>query len=115
MLRNKNLEWSLMMKSINLQAVTAAMSLAAVLSFPLTARAQDASESLYKAKCAMCHGADGKKVAAHDLQSADVQKESDADLAAVITNGKPPKMPAYKSLKPEEVKGLVAYTRSLKK
>jgi cytochrome c6 len=103
------------MKSINLQAVTAAMSLAAVLSFPLTAHAQDASESLYKSKCAMCHGADGKKLAAHDLQSADVQKMSDADLAAVITNGKPPKMPAYNSLKPEEVKGLVAYVRSLKK
>ena len=61
------------------------------------------------------HGADGKKSAGHDFTSADVQAKSDADLEAVITGGKPPKMPAYKSLKPEEVKGLVAYIRTLKK
>ena len=41
---------------------------------------------------------------------------SDADLAAVITNGKAPKMPTYgDQLKPEEIKGLVAYIRTLKK
>jgi cytochrome c6 len=103
------------MKRIGLPVFTFATALAVVLSIPLSASAQDASEALYKAKCAMCHGADGKKAAGHDLSGADAQKLSDADLAAVITNGKPPKMPAYKSLKPEEVKGLVAYIRTLKK
>ena len=79
-----------------------------------SASAQDAAAT-YKSKCAMCHGADGKKAAGHDLSSAAVQKESDADLAAVITDGKPPKMPKYgDKLKPEEVKGLVAYIRTLK-
>ena len=39
---------------------------------------------------------------------------SDADLADVITNGRN-KMPKYSTLKPEEVKGLVAYIRTLKK
>jgi mono/diheme cytochrome c family protein len=64
----------------------------------------------------MCHGADGKKAAGHDLSSADVQKESDADLTAVITNGKAPKMPKYgDKLKPEEIKGLVDHIRTLKK
>jgi mono/diheme cytochrome c family protein len=64
----------------------------------------------------MCHGADGKKAAGHDLSSAGVQKESDADLTAVITNGQAPKMPKYADkLKPEEIKGLVAYIRTLKK
>jgi mono/diheme cytochrome c family protein len=102
-----------MMKSVKLKVVTSALALAAVLSFPLSATADDAA--LYKSKCAMCHGADGAKIAAHDLSSAAVQKQSDADLEAVITSGKPPKMPAYKSLKPEEVKGLVTYVRTLKK
>ncbi len=64
----------------------------------------------------MCHGADGKKAAGHDFSSADVQKESDAALTAVITDGKAPKMPKYADkLKPEEIKGLVAYIRTLKK
>jgi mono/diheme cytochrome c family protein len=40
---------------------------------------------------------------------------SDAQLSDVITNGKS-KMPAYgKSLKPDDIKGLVAYIRTLKK
>jgi mono/diheme cytochrome c family protein len=39
---------------------------------------------------------------------------SDADLATIITNGKG-KMPASKSLKPDQVTALVAYVRTLKK
>jgi hypothetical protein len=39
---------------------------------------------------------------------------SDADLSGVITNGKG-KMPASHGLKPEDVKGLVDYVRTLKK
>ena len=85
----------------------------------LPAQAENAppdGASLFKAKCAMCHGADGKKAAGHYLSGADVQKESDADLTAVIADGKPPKMPKYgDKLKPEEIKGLVTYIRTLKK
>jgi cytochrome c6 len=86
----------------------------AVLSFAfLSAQAQD-GPATYKAKCAMCHGADGSKLAAHDLSSATVQGMSDADLSAIITNGKG-KMPAYKSLNPDQVTALVAYVHTLKK
>ena len=77
-----------------------------------------AGEATYKAKCAMCHGADGKgkaSMANSDLTAAEVQKKSDADLSAAITTGKPPKMPAGKSLTPEQVKDLVSYIRTLKK
>jgi mono/diheme cytochrome c family protein len=103
------------MKKIALPLFTFAIALAVVLSLPLSAHAQDAG-ALYKSKCAMCHGADGAKAAGHDLSSAAVQKQSDADLAAVITDGKAPKMPKYgDKLKPEEIKGLVAYIRTLKK
>src|SRR6185369_9079689 len=76
----------------------------------------------YKAKCAMCHGADGKgdtpagkKVGVHDFASDEVQKQSDNDLGQIIFKGKN-KMPAYESkLKPEEVKDLIAYIRKLGK
>lgn len=76
-----------------------------------------AAEATYKAKCAACHGADAKGKEAmktRDLSSADVQKQSDADLSGIITNGKG-KMPPYKTLTPDQVKDLVAYIRSLKK
>ncbi len=101
------------MKKICVPALTVATALAIVFALSLPAHAQGAAE-LFKAKCVMCHGADGKRVAGHDLQSAGVRKKSDADLASVITDGKAPKMPAHKSLTPEEVQGLVAYIRSLK-
>lgn len=85
-----------------------------------SAVAQDAAGT-YKAKCAMCHGADGKgspiglKMGAHDLTSADVQKETDAQLTETITKGKN-KMPAYEGkLKDTEIKDLVAFLRSLAK
>ncbi len=101
------------MKKINVQVLAFAVAMAVVLTLSVSAHAQGAD--LYKSKCAMCHGADGAKAAGHDFTSADVQKKSDDELAGVITNGKPPKMPPYKSLKPEEIKGLVAYIRTLKK
>jgi len=103
------------MKKASVAVLTLATVLAVVLTLSLSANAQSAGETLYKSKCAMCHGPDGKKAAGHDLSSADFQKQSDADISGVITTGRPPKMPAYKSLKPEEVTGLVAYIRTLKK
>jgi cytochrome c6 len=93
--------------------------LAGICLFSSPAKADVAgAEATFKSKCAMCHGADGKGKASMtgtDLTAADVQKMSDADLSAVITNGKPPKMPAYKSMTPDQVKDMVAYIRSLKK
>ena len=85
-----------------------------------SAMAQDAAGT-YKAKCAMCHGADGKgspmglKMGAHDFTSADVQKQTDAQLTEIIAKGKN-KMPAYEGkLKDTEIKDLVAYIRGLAK
>ncbi len=75
----------------------------------------------YKAKCAACHGADGKgdtsmgkMMKIRDLGSADVQSQSDADLTNIITNGKG-KMPKYDGkLTPDQINGLVKYIRTLK-
>jgi cytochrome c6 len=104
------------------------MSRAAILCFAtlgvvaLPVYADDAGPQLYKTKCAGCHGADGKGDTAvgkadkmRDLGSADVQKQSDDELSGIISAGKG-KMPAYgKSLKPDQVKSLVAYIRDLAK
>src|SRR5215475_15494837 len=103
-----------MMKRIDVPMLVLLAALAAVFVVPSSLCAQSESQALYKSKCAACHGADGtgspmgKKMGAHDFTSADVQKMSDADLADIIANGKN-KMPKFPSLKPDEIKGLVAY------
>ena len=87
----------------------------------VSARAQGAGAATYKTKCAACHGPDGKGDTSigktnkiRNLGSADVQKQSDAELTTIIADGKG-KMPAYgKSLKADQVKELVAFLRSLK-
>lgn len=107
------------MKRINLRVLTIATAFAVVLSISLYASAQDAAAT-FKSKCAGCHGADGtgtkagKMMGAHDFTTPDVQKMSDAELSEIITNGKG-KMKPTAGLKPEDVKGLVAYIRTLKK
>jgi mono/diheme cytochrome c family protein len=100
-------------------AMVTVISLGFVLS--LSAQAQSASQTLYKSKCAGCHGPDGtgsatgKTMGAHDFSTAEVQGMSDAELSTIITNGKN-KMPTYgKSLKADDISGLVAYIRTLKK
>jgi len=85
-------------------------------------RADDKSAATYKAKCATCHGADGrgdtpagKSTKARSFADPEVVKASDDDLAGIIEKGKA-KMPGYgKSLKPDEIKDMVAYIRSLAK
>jgi mono/diheme cytochrome c family protein len=109
------------MKTIRMQVFAPATAIAAVFLLSLSAQAQSASETLYKSKCAACHGPDGAgsamgtKMGAHDFTTAAVQGMSDADLTDIITNGKN-KMPKYgASLKPPDIKGLVAYIRTFKK
>ena len=78
--------------------------------------------AIYKAKCAMCHGPDGagqtpmgKNMKLRDLRSADVQKQTDAELVKWIADGKG-KMPGYKDkLTDEEIKALVAHMRAFAK
>jgi cytochrome c6 len=95
---------------------------AALLLFSLPVRAQGDGATLFKAKCAACHGADGKgdtsmgkSMKLRDLGSDDVQKQTDAELTDITANGKG-KMPAYKGkLTDDQIKQLVGYIRSLKK
>src|SRR5580704_13078331 len=81
----------------------------------------DGGADTFKAKCAMCHGADGKgetsmgkTLKLRDLGSADVQSQSDSDLSGIITNGKG-KMPKYDGkLTADQISDLVKYIRTLK-
>ncbi len=76
----------------------------------------------FKTKCAACHGADGKGETAmgknlklKDLGSAEVQKQSDEELATIIGKGKG-KMPAYDGkLTKEQISEVVKHIRTFKK
>jgi cytochrome c6 len=78
--------------------------------------------AVFTGKCAMCHGKTGagdtgmgKSMKLRDFATADVQKQTDADLAKIVSDGKG-KMPAYKGkLSDDEIKGVVAFIRTLKK
>jgi len=97
------------------------MMLAAILGLTAVgAFAQDDAAALYKSKCQMCHGADGKgspagqKMGAKDFHSPEVAKMSDKEFFDITKNGKD-KMPKYDGkLTDDQIQALVKYIRSLK-
>ena len=104
-----------------ISVITVSVAMLAALTLAMQAQADEKSAGLYKAKCAVCHGATGKgdtpagkSMGVPSSTDATVAAKSDAELRATIEKGKN-KMPAYgKSLKAQEIDGLVAYIRSLK-
>ena len=111
------------MKRNLVRAMINSMLLAGLIGFCAEASpAQSAGETLFKTKCAACHGPDGKgevpmgkKLGARNLSSTEVQGQSDAQLTDVVTKGKN-KMPAYDGkLTKEQIGELVAHIRELSK
>ncbi len=111
-----------------MQVMVRIVAVAAVLTLvgSATARAQADAATTYAQKCAMCHGkagaGDGAAAAAlnpkpPNFTTAEFQDaRTDEELVAVITDGKSPMMPSYKSqLSADEIKALVAYVRTLGK
>lgn len=99
--------------------VLMAMFLLGIMMVARPALADDA-EALYKSKCQVCHGADGKgsvagqKIGVKDFHSPEIQKQSDAELFDATKQGKG-KMPAYdKKLTDDQIKQLIKYIRSMK-
>jgi mono/diheme cytochrome c family protein len=100
-------------------AVVIALSLL-ITSIP--ALAQGSGADTYKAKCQMCHGADGlgatpagKSMKAIPFNDPQIVHKSDAELIEATTNGKG-KMPAYKGkLTDAEIKEVIGYIRILQK
>jgi mono/diheme cytochrome c family protein len=81
-------------------------------------------KAMYTESCQICHKdtgkggpttVDGKKIKPADLTSARQKKHPDDDIAKDISEGSPEDgMPAFKDkLKPEEIKAIVAYIRTL--
>jgi mono/diheme cytochrome c family protein len=107
-------------------AALALVSLAA----PARGEVDKKIERTWKSKCASCHGADGagqtdtgKKMGVRDYTSAEWQKSrTDAQLKEAIlggvnreVDGKKQEMDGYKGKLDEQVDGLVALVRGLKK
>lgn len=96
------------------------IAVAGMLSAP--ARSDDKAAATYKQKCVSCHGPDGKgetpagkAMKVRSFADPETKKMSDQELADIIEKGKG-KMPKYgASLKPDEIKDLVAYIRALAK
>ncbi|HVO80984.1 MAG TPA: cytochrome c [Terriglobales bacterium] len=105
------------MKTTKLAVLVLTIAVALFIMLPSLSWAGDDGATLYKTKCAACHGADGTgKPAAKipSLISDDAKKMSDADLAKAITE-KPKHAGIAKSLTPDQVKMLVSHIRSLQK
>lgn len=96
------------------------LAVAGMLSAP--ARSDEKSAATFKQKCASCHGPDGKAetpagkaMKVRSFADPETKKMSDQELADIIEKGKG-KMPKYgASLKPDEIKAMVAYIRTLAK
>ena len=89
---------------------------------PRTTRAAEDGGALFKAKCAVCHGANGEgkpAIKAPSLTADEAKKMSDADLTDMIANGSKEKKATHafskKGVTDEQVKALVAYIRELQK
>jgi mono/diheme cytochrome c family protein len=103
------------------QIRTAAFILLSI-SMAVPAMAQIPGADTYKAKCAMCHGADGlattptaKNFKVLSFKDPEMLKASDAQFIASTTNGKN-KMPAYSAkLTDEQIKDVIGYIRTLQK
>jgi cytochrome c6 len=103
----------------------ACLSVAIVLgifSTSISGFAQASGADTYKAKCQMCHGADGlgttpagKSMKAVPFTDPQILSKSDADLIAATKSGKG-KMPAYAGkLSDGEIKTAIAYIHTLQK
>ena len=98
------------------------LALLALIATPMLADATPDGASIFKAKCAMCHGPDGsgqtamgKSLRIRALGSAEVQKQTDAELTNIITNGKNKMLPYKGKLTSEEIRALVGHIRAFRK
>ena len=109
------------MKTAKLVVLIMMIALALFLVLPSLSWAQD-SATVYKTKCAACHGADlGGKPAAKipSLVSDDAKKLSDADLTDMVANGGKDKKASHaftnKGVTPDQIKMIVSYIRDAQK
>jgi mono/diheme cytochrome c family protein len=99
-----------------MKVLVSLMALSLVLALAVPAVAEDAA-ALYKSKCQVCHGPDGKGSAAGQKLGAKAfseSKASDKELFEITKNGKG-KMPKFDGkLTDEQINELVKYIKTLK-
>ena len=101
-----------------LQGIALLVLACAVFVLFLPATRADDTAALYKAKCAMCHKADGSGNAAMkvpDFKSPDIAKKTDKELIESTANGKGKMTPFKGKLTDAQIKDLIAYVRELAK
>jgi mono/diheme cytochrome c family protein len=96
------------------------MVLAVVVCMASAAGFAQSGDATYKAKCASCHGAAGtpsagmaKMMGIKAASDPDIQKLTDAQMAAAIKDGKG-KMKPIAGLTDDQIKDVVTYYRGLK-
>ena len=105
------------MKMTKLALLVLTIAVALFILIPSLSWAADDGATLYKTKCAACHGADaaGKPAAKiPSLISDEAKKMSEGDLEKAVTE-KPKHAGVSKSLTPDQVKMVIGYVRSLQK
>lgn len=110
------------MRLSKLMMLVGALAVALFVLFPNLSWAAEDGAALYKAKCAVCHGADGQgKPAAKipSLVSDDAKKMSNDQLTDAIANGGKDKKASHtfsqKGMTPDQIKALVDQIRSMQK
>jgi mono/diheme cytochrome c family protein len=104
------------MKTTKLVMLVMTIAVALFILIPNLSWADDGA-TVYKTKCAACHGVDAAGKPAAKIPSLigdDAKKLSDADLSKAITE-KPKHAGVAKSLTPDQVKMVVGYIRELQK
>ncbi len=110
------------MKGKTMAALSLLLPLGAFVLAPRATPAAEDGAALFKAKCAVCHGANGEgkpALKAPSLVSDEAKKLSDADITDMIANGGKEKKATHafskKGVTDDQVKALVAYIRELQK
>jgi mono/diheme cytochrome c family protein len=105
------------MKTTKLVMLVVTIAVTLFILIPNLSWAADDGATLYKTKCAACHGPDGAGKPAAKIPSLigdEAKKASDADLEKDVTE-KPKHAGVAKSLTPDQVKLVVSYIRDLQK
>jgi mono/diheme cytochrome c family protein len=98
------------------------LALCVALGWSTAAFAQDSGADIFRLKCAMCHGVDGKAQTptgkvfkAASFSDPAVVKISDADRTVIVKNGKG-KMPVFgDKITADQIAAVLGYVRTLEK